>query len=139
MAITSGVIAGTDFLVYSDGTAISYSTSCSISITGPGTIPVSTKDSGNWIKKLKKKGYEWTVSADGLLALDGSGIDLREIYNLLRDNSTVVVKFATTGTDDYFFYGDAVATGFNMDAPDNDASTFSCSFEGIDQLRVSTT
>lgn len=136
---TTGVINGTSLLVYVDGTAISYTTSCSINITGPGTFPVSTKDSYEWVQKLKAEGASWTVSADGMFALDGSGVDMRSIFNLFDRNQTVTIKMATSDAADEFFSGSAVATSFSVDAPDNDASTFSVEFEGLGDLTFAVT
>jgi len=131
---TSSVINGTDFLIYVGGVSVSYSTSCSITITGPGTIDTQNKDSNNWIPKLKAKGYSWTASADGMYALDGSGISIRDIFDMFRNNETVTIKMATSDAADAFFSGDAVATSFSADHPHNDASTFSVEFEGLANL-----
>ena len=131
MTMTAGVINGSDFLVYVGGTAISYSTSCSLSMTGPGTSTVNHKDSGNWLTKLKKKGASWTISCDGMLALDGAGINLRELYDVLNGNKTVTVKFATSEASNYFFSGSAVITSFSLDAPLEEGGTWSCEFEGL--------
>ena len=142
MTMTAGVINGTSFLVYSSDVAISYSTSCSLSISGPGAAEVSTKDSGNFLTKIKKKGYGWTMSVSGMLALDGSGIDLREIQGFFRNNTTLTIKFATSNTGasgDYYWAGSAVANGFNLDAPQEEGGTWSCDFEGLGELTCVTT
>jgi predicted secreted protein len=130
---TTGKILGTDFLLYVGGTAVSWSTSCSLSITGPGTTDVSNKDSNNWLEKLKNKGYGWTMSVDGMATFDGT-INLRDLFDMFRNNETVTVKFSTDDAADKFYSGSAVATSFSLDAPHNDATTFSCEFEGLGGL-----
>lgn len=134
MAETVGVINGTEFLLFLDGTAISYSTSCSISITGPGAAEVNHKDSGNWMTKLVKKGITWTASVDGMLALDGGDVNLRELYDVLNGLVSVTIKMATSNADDTFFSGSAVSTGFNVDAPLEEGGTWSMEFEGLSKL-----
>lgn len=139
MAATVGVINGTDLLVYVDDTAISYSTSCSLSITGAGPIDVSNKDSGYWNTKLKGRGVEWTMSCSGMLGFDGAGTSIREIFLVLGDNTTVNLKFATATAGDLIFHGSAQCTGLTMDGPDNEGATFSCDFAGLGRLLAVTT
>jgi len=127
---TTGKINGTDFLLYVGGVAVSYSSSCSLSVTGPGAFDVSNKDSSNWLEKMKKKGYGWTMSVDGMATFDGT-YSIEDIFLLFRNNSTVTVKFSTDDTADRFFSGSAVATSFSLDAPAEEATTFSCEFEGL--------
>jgi len=136
---SSGVISGTLCLLYVDGTAVSYSTSCSLSITGPGTIDVSNKDSSYWMEKLQAKGYSWTMSCDGMFAFDGSGVDIRALHGLLRDNTEFTAKMSTGVAGDVIFSGQATSTGFNADFPYNDASTWSFDLEGLGRLTALTT
>ena len=136
---SSGVINGTNILLYADGTAISYSTSASISITGPGAAEVNHKDSGNWMTKLKKVGITWTASMDGMFALDGTGVNVRELYDILNGLTTVTIKMGTSDATDAFFSGSAVCTGYNVDAPVDEGGTFSAEFEGLSKLSFSLT
>ena len=136
---TSGAVNGTLMLFYVDNVAVSYSTSCSINITGPGTIDVSNKDSSYWVQKLKKRGYTWTASVDGVFAFDGSGVDIRELHALFRENTTFTIKMSTEVADDVIFSGSAVASDFSADFPDNDGSTWSFSCEGLGRLDALTT
>ncbi len=131
---SSGVINGTDILIYVDGTAISYSTSASISITGPGAAEINHKDSGNWMTKLKKKGITWTASMDGMFAFDGGDVNVRELYDVLNGLTTVTIKMSTSDATDAFFSGSAVCTGYNVDAPFDEGGTFSAEFEGLGKL-----
>lgn len=135
---TTGKINGTSLLLYVGNVAVSYSTSCSISITGPGTIDVTNKDSTGWLEKLKAKGYGWTASAEAFATFDGT-LSIEEIFELFRSNQTVTLKMGTSDATDAFFGGSAVATSFTMDAPHEDASTFSVDFEGLGELTFAAT
>jgi len=139
MAETSGVILGTNMLLYVDDTAISYSTDCSISISGPGAAEVNHKDSNNWMVKLKKKGITWTASASGMMAFDGAGTDLRDLFLNLTDLDTVNIKMSTATAGNLLLHGSAVITGFSLEAPNDEGGTFSVEFEGIDRLQASVT
>jgi len=130
---TTGKINGTSLLIYVGGVAVSYTSSCSVSITGPGTIDVSNKDSSNWLEKLARKGYGWTMSADGMATFDGT-LAVDELFQLFRTNQEVTVKISTSDAADRFFSGTCVATSFSMDAPGEDATTFSVEFEGLGEL-----
>lgn len=136
---STGVINGTLMLFYIDDTAVSYSTSCSLSITGPGTIDVSNKDSSYWMQKLQAKGYSWTASVDGLFAFDGSGVDIRALHKLLTNNTQFTMKMATGVAGDVIFSGEATPTGFNADFSYNDASTWTFDSEGLGRLTALTT
>lgn len=131
---TTGVVNGTDIFVYVDGTAVAYSDSASLSISGPGTIPLSHKDMGTHLEKLQQKGYTWTMSVSGLYAIDSSSKNTKDIFDAIRTNSSVVLKFATETANDRYYTGTAAVTGLSWDAPHNDNSTFSADFEGIDRL-----
>jgi len=139
MAETVGVILGTNMLLYVDDTAISYSTDCSISITGPGGAEVNHKDSDNWMVKLKKKGITWTASASGMMAFDGSGVDLRALFLSLTDLTSVNIKMSTATAGNLLFHGSAVITGLSLDAPDDEGGTFSVEFEGLGRLQAAIT
>lgn len=136
---TTGVINGTSILLYVDSTAVSYSTNCSLSIMGPGAMTVNHKDSLEWLQKLKKVGAGWTASCSGMYALDGSNVNLREVFALLDRNQTVTVKIATSDAADNFFSGEAVVTGFSADFPHDEGSTFSVDFEGLGDLTFAVT
>ena len=134
MTMTSGAILGTLMVFYVDEVAVSYSTGCSISITGPGTVDVSNKDSSYWVQKLKKQGYTWTASVEGVFAFDGSGVDIREVYDLFRGNTTFLLRMSTGVSGDIVFSGQAVASNFSADFPYNDCSTWTFDCEGLGRL-----
>lgn len=139
MTQTSGAILGTNMLLYIDGTALSYSTDCSINVTAPPGVPVSHKDSGVWLVKLAVKGASWTASASGVLAFDGTGVDLRTLFKLISEGTTVNIKMSTDIAGNLLLHGSAVCTGITWDAPDKDGGTFSCEFDGLGRLLDSVT
>ena len=129
------VLNGNDILVYVDGTKVAYSTSCSLEMTGPGTIPTTNKDTTGWVTKLKSVGAEWSISVDGLVELlYTASHEPLNFHTLLAANSTVLLRFIG-GSNNSYFSGYAVVTSFSMNAGLNEVATYSASFEGLGTLR----
>ncbi len=133
---TTGKINGSDLLVYVDGTAITHSTSCSISIA-MATRGATTKDSAGWSESLEGL-RSWSVSSDQMIALDAAQ-GLEEVFELLKDRDTVTVKFATDDATDRFFTGSAFITALDVNADNEETATFTVAFEGTGNLILSTT
>jgi len=135
---TTGKINGKDLLVYVDGTAITHSTSCSIS-TNMGTVPATTKDSGSWAESLAGE-RNWSVSSDQLLALDAT-LGVEEVFAIFAGavQRTVTVKFATSDATDRFFSGSARITDISISADNETAAAYSMAFEGTGELTLSAT
>jgi len=131
---TTGVVNGNDLLVYVDGTKLYYSTTCSLEMTGAGTINYTSKDTTNWAPKLKAKGHEWTVSCDAMMALDATYGSPNDLFTLMDANTTVSLKFTTNTSGDEYFTGSAVVTAVSLNAGLNEAATLSVTFEGLGDL-----
>ena len=128
---TTGILDGTDLLMYVDSTAISYSESCTVHMA-MATQDVTTKDSNNWTDR--KPGIRsFDGSSDGNVALDASyGVDnFMAIYN---SRSKVTLKWATNDSGDRFWEGDAYLTDLTITSPKGEPVTFSMSFEGTGKL-----
>lgn len=133
---TTGKINGTDLIVYVGGTAITHSTDCSVSLS-MATRPASTKDSEGWAESLEGA-RNWTMSSDSMVALDAAyGLD--DLFTLVRNRTSVTVKFATSDATDKFFSGTAWVTDISVTAGQEDTATYSASFEGTGRLTYSLT
>jgi len=133
---TAGKINGHNLLVYVGGTAISHSTTCSVSLS-TGEVNVTSKDSLKWASFLPGA-REWTVECSGMVALDAT-YGVEELIALKQTQATSTVKFATSDSDDRFFSGTAILTALTMDAPDESPATFSATFEGTGKLKFAKT
>lgn len=93
------------------------------------TIDVSNKVSGDWKKSISGL-KEWSVDADGLLALTDAGFEaLETAFN----NSVEVLIQIAKGTD-LVYSGNAIITDFPIEAPYDDVATYSVSFTGTGAL-----
>jgi len=123
---TTGVVNGSDLLVYIDGNAIGYSTSCSISFTQDNPV-VTSKDDDKWAKRLQGN-RDVSISTDGYIALDAD-YNLEYLYELMEAQTGVTVRYSTNTSGDGYFQVAAVISSLNADAPDNEGATFSVEFE----------
>ena len=125
---TTGVINGTDLLMYSDGNPIAYSTSCSLGFT-QNTIETTNKDTGSWETFIAGR-RGGTISCDGFVALD-SDYNYSYLYGLMMEQSTVWLRFSTNITGDKYYQVQALLTDLSLEAPDNDNMSFSVSFRTV--------
>lgn len=142
----TGVIEGQDLLLYIDvagtPTPIAHATSHSIEPTAETRDRVS-KDTGKW--KAKVAGLlGWTASCEALACYDGYGY--HDLLALMIAREPVTIKLA--GRDavdtndnwqaeevgDKYLEGEAIITGLPKNAPNNEDSKFSVSFEGTGPL-----
>lgn len=93
------------------------------------TIDVSNKVSGDWRKSISGL-KEWSVDADGLLALSDAGFAALE--TAFNDSEEVLIQIAK-GTD-LVYSGEAIITDFPIEAPYDDVATYSVSFTGTGAL-----
>jgi len=132
---TTGPINGTNFLIYVGGTAIAYSTSCSIT-PNMSTIDVTSKDSSG-AKDILPGITDWSADIEGIVALD-SASNVESLFTAYAARTRVMIKFSGNVSGDSYWHGYAYITSVPISAPMEDKTTFSCSFEGDGVLTMST-
>ena len=128
---TTGILDGTDFLMYVDGTAVSYSESCTVHLA-MATMDTTTKDSYNWTDK-KPTIRSFDGSSDGNVALDAS-FGVHQLWGLINAQKEVIFKFATDEATDEYFSGSGYVTDLTITSPKGAPVTWSMSFEGTGKL-----
>jgi predicted secreted protein len=125
---TTGIVNGTDLVVFVGGAAITHSTSASISFSME-TRDASTKSSAGYRYILEGQ-RSWTIEAEGMTALDAAE-GYEELYAAWAARSILTVKFGTDNgeTGDQFYEGTGYCTSLSVDSGVEDTSTFSASFE----------
>lgn len=131
---TTGQINGTALLVYSAGTAIAYSKSCTLN-RNVATIDVTSKDSSGNTDILPGL-RDWSIDVDGLVALD-SAVNAEYLDGLITGRTQVKVRFSTNVSGDGHWNGSAYVTSLSITAPMEDAITFSATFSGDGALTLS--
>lgn len=131
---TTGPFNGTSLLVYAAGTAIGYSTSCTLN-ANIAMIDVTTKGSGGDTDNIPGI-RDWSVDVEGVVALDSS-VNAEYLDGLRTGKTKVMLKFSTNASGDGYWHGYAYINSLSITAPMEDKVTFSASFTGTADLTLS--
>jgi len=126
MAATTGIINGTDMLVYVDSVAIAHSTSCTLNLTS-ATRDVSSKTSAGVTNREYGK-RDWSVTGDGLYQFTTSN-NFSDLFSLYANRTKVTIRVSTETADNKYYEGEAVLTSLNATFPSEENSTFTYTFE----------
>ena len=137
---TTGVLNGRSLGVFYNNTLIAYGKSCSLSLKA-NMMDVTSKDSTLWAQNLPTT-KDWSVSCDGLVALDSSWNAVK-LMDALTAGTSVVVKFSThaSGTrvsGDIFWWGSSYVTSCDLNAGMDEPASFTATFQGTSTLTKST-
>lgn len=125
------IINGTDLIVYVDDVAIAGSTSHTLNV-GNDMRDTSTKSSAGWKDQLPSQ-RNWTIDGEALFSFVGS-VGFTNLFTLLNSKTRVVLKFTTGGSTTTRWTGNAYLSSLSANAPNEDNTTFSYTFEGVGLL-----
>ena len=92
------------------------------------TIDITNKVSAGW-KEMITSVKEWSIDCDGVFVADDAA--LKQLETAFNNNTTVQVKIA----DGVWGYqGTAIITDFPIEAPYDDAATYSLTLQGTGAL-----
>ena len=133
---TTGPFNGRSLGVFKNNTLVAYAKSCSLSLKA-NVMDITSKDSTLWANNLTTT-KDWTVTVDGLVALDSSANAVM-LMDILTAGSSFTVKFAThtSGTrtsGDKYYYGTSYCIGCDLNAGMDEPTSFSASFQGTSHL-----
>lgn len=131
---TTGIINGTDLLVYVGTTAIASATSHTLNI-GNDMRDTSNKSSAGWKEQLAGQ-RNWTIDGEGLFSFDAA-YGFTQLFTLMTNRTKVTVKFAGPSGDKKWS-GDAFLSSLSASAPNEDNTTYSFTFEGTGALTEAT-
>ncbi len=126
----AGVKKGLDILVSIGKQSIGGQRNASVEMTSE-TIDVSCKTTGEWTAKIAGA-KSWTAECDGMY-FDGDAGYTAALTAFTAGNE-VDVKIADSEST-VGFGGKAIITSMNIDAPYEDAMTYSISLEGTGELK----
>lgn len=132
---TAGIINGKLLRLYIADVAVSKATECTLSIS-VGTRGSSHKDSGGWEDSLSSI-KSWTMSTSALYALDSTNSP-QSIAAAVLAGTPVAVRFTTDVTGDTYYSGTGIITKFDVNAPNEEDSTFSIEIKGSGALTIGT-
>lgn len=125
---TTGVVNGTDLLLYADGNAVAYSTTCTLDIT-IATRETTNKDTGDYSTFAAGR-RSGTASVDGLVALD-STYNYSYLFGLMQSGALVWLRYSTNVSTDKYYQVQAVMSSLNLSASDGENTTYSASFNTV--------
>lgn len=132
----AAAVAGKDILllVYDDNDdllAIAGQKSLTINRSAD-TIEVSSKDTeGGWKSSIAGM-KEWSIDTDGLYI--ASDTSMQKLSKAFANSDPVCLVVKNIKTDTYMFGGQAAITDFPLEAPYDDALTYTVTFSGNGQL-----
>lgn len=124
---TVGFLNGRNLRVYVNGNAVADATSGDLSVS-QSSRDVTTKDSAGWMEVLYGL-KEWSISGDGLVALDAT-FATEELIDFILNSTTVTIRFTTNVSGDTYWTGSAIAESVDVSSPNEETPTFSFSFKG---------
>jgi len=144
--MSANVINGTDLCLFitTGGTkkCIALASTCKIS-TSMSTRKIASKDSGVWEESAVGR-MSWSCDSDSLFTQDVlSGFTYDNLFDLVITRTPIVVSFGmvTTSGMGYpqtlgskFLSGTALITKLDLNAKDNDNSSFTVTLEGTGAL-----
>jgi len=89
------------------------------------TIDVTAKDSDG-AQEFEPGLYSWTISADGVYIESEAGY--QALVDAIRNRQKIKVRWSENGTDT--FEGLAIVTSRELEAPYDDAATYSIELQG---------
>jgi len=133
-------LQGGALLIYVDGEPVAAATSSTLDTTR-NMIDMSNKDTGDMREIVAGRG-EWSMSSDNIVDFDvaSGSTGYLELFAAWKDGDEVTIKMAlkTEESGDPYFEGKAFISSLPLNAPDNDAATFSATFDGNGELELVT-
>lgn len=122
---------GTDWLIYVDGTVVGCATDSTLTVNRE-TIDTSCKDSEGWADNLSGQ-KSWELTSENVLDLAAS-YGYEEAFDELVGTNDVTVKMDTTFSGEPYLEGSARITSLELNAPNEDVTTMSVTFEGNGEI-----
>lgn len=121
---TSGSINGKLLGVYLDGTLIAKAKGCKLTISHDVRDTTTKDDDGR--KTIAEGLTSWKVDVDGLV-VDSNYATLFAAYT---GRTKFQLSFQSSVSGDHTYRGSAYMVSLDQDAPDQQSTSFSASFEG---------
>jgi len=129
---TTGLMNGTDVIMYIDGVAIANSTNNSLSWSMEGR-EATTKDSGGHSEMLEGL-RSWEMGVEAFEALDATK-SFEELFDLINTRDKISVVLSTKISGDVQYFGAAFVTNIEQTSGVEETITFSASLTGTGALK----
>lgn len=129
---TSGIINGTLLRIYYAGTAIAYATNCTLSITRELRETLSKDTPGNGWRTVSVGQKSGTLTTEALYSDSGdssTNVQAADLFTLLDNGTPMVLVMTTDVAGDTNYQCTGYCTNLELNAPVEENSTFSATFE----------
>lgn len=125
-----------------DGLLVACSTNASLSLSN-ATIETSCKKDTTGalddasVRHATVGQQNWSMSVEGLVDLVAGGANhenFQDLFELAKDQTTILVVFSTRSGTNYEYYGSGFISSIEASAGVDDFATFSCTIEGTGAL-----
>ena len=134
---TTGIVNGHYLRFFDGGVAIAKATSCTISFSAEARETAhkdTAGDGGGW-REVAPGQKSATGSTEGLYSEETNSFVT--LFNKYSAGTELELTFTTGETGDSIWYGTAIITSLELNAPNNENVTYSCSFEFTGEVIVS--
>lgn len=121
MAVSSGVMLGTAWLVDIAGNTVLCSTTASLNITN-AEIETTCKDNEGAYTSVPGQ-QKWQIQLNGNVVLDNA-YGLADINPLVKNATEFAVIFGTENTEDPYWQGQGFISNFDQSADQNNPATW---------------
>lgn len=129
---TSGIINGTLLRIYKGGTAIAYATNCTLSITRELRETLTKDSPGTGWRTVTVGQKSATMTTESLYSDAGdssTNIQPGDLFTDLDNGTPLIMRFTTDVAGDTYYETTGYCTNIEMNAPVEENSTFSATFE----------
>lgn len=142
------IIEGGKLMLFLNGKSIAMATNHSLSISAE-TSEISNKDlgAGDWAASAIKK-FSWEVSTENMYTVQSykklyelmlakqpvTAVFCPKSYELVEDPSTYFESWTWEPGDNWRMVGQVLITSLDVQAPNDDNATFSCTMTGTGEL-----
>lgn len=133
MAVTAGIINGTDLCIYDTTNKIAYSQSCKLALQ-MDVRDTTNKDTSGW-KTVLPGLQSWTMETSGLVTFDTT-YNYGYLMALVLNKTLVTLRFKTANAGDFYYQGTGYLQNVSIDSPNQQNVTFACSFVGTAALAL---
>jgi len=129
-------IAGVDVLIYADvnGTKTIVGGQSGATLNrSANLIETTTKDAEGWAENITGV-LSWSIEAEGYVVVDDAALDALEEAFISRNEVEVELRLP----NGQMYHGSAFISEFPLEAPQDDAMTYSMTFSGNGKLEKGT-
>lgn len=126
---TTGVINGTLLRAYNGANAIAKATNCTLSISRETRETVHKDNPGSGWREVEVGRKTGTLTVEALYGEDGTNNNPDDLFTALDDGTSLTMKVSTEVTGDSLYSFSAYCTSYEINAPVEENSSYSCTFE----------